>query len=246
MFSPQLDHGMGWKNCTVLVRPAPSETPDTILADLGFAVRRDIGRHPYNISMGPGSIWVGVISDCLVLETDFAPFLWEDCPGSDEDYLKNGARFKDSLLRNFSDAEIIALMSESVTGSGAFAVYRKGKLVRRWFSLEGIVEINEGAELAEENATLSNYEPVEIDGETAYLNRKHPEYGPQPMGALYEELVFKIFHSTTGYNFDAQEVSNVVGSRFWLNDDEQKYGRREIETRSAKKPKNKSWWKFWN
>ena len=72
-------------------------------------MRRDIGRHPYRISIGPGSLWTGVIGGCLVFETDLAPFLCEHRPGSDEAYLREGVLFKNAILLNYPDAEIVAL-----------------------------------------------------------------------------------------------------------------------------------------
>src|SRR5262249_61788208 len=59
---------MRWKTQTIIIRPAAlGGSPDKLVADLGYGKRRWIGATSLLLA-GGGSLWIGLVGDCVVIE----------------------------------------------------------------------------------------------------------------------------------------------------------------------------------
>jgi hypothetical protein len=156
---------------TILIRPAKlAETPDELLAQLGFMKFRKIddARYP-----GSGDTWVGQAGDCIVMESHLAGAFFPDFITEGE-YAGKCRVFVDAVLRLFSDATVVALTDNSVVGAWGFAVYENGRLVRRQCGCDGVVIRDEGERLPAEQTFLAQFECIEDEGKVAYINPRDP------------------------------------------------------------------------
>jgi hypothetical protein len=230
-----LEGAMGWKTQTMLVRPGLLDGgPDQLLADLGYARRRKIEDAPL-LTAGAGSIWIGSIGDCIILDTPHAWDFFDEARAEAEDFLF----FKNALLRQFPDAEIAALALHSVVDGWCFAIFRRGTLIRRQYGYDGMTLCDEGPRLPIEDAFFSKFRRIETDGEIKYADPAHPEYDEMGLPDLGEPLIFEICRSFTGAPLDRL---NPQGTSFWLNDDEAKHAAARARTPAAPA---RPWWKFW-
>lgn len=228
---------MRWKTQTILVRPAILDGGfDKLLADLGYAKRRKINEVPFSGAGEDGSIWIGSLGDCVVIETIFAWNFFarsEDIGPEDEEFLN----FKSALLRRFSEAEIAVFVLESVAGGWGFAVFRHAALVRCQCGADGSVDHDEGSRLPIEEIYLSKLHRTASEGTTRYQDPDHPEDVDMDASAVGQSLVNEICQSLSGYSLDDLD-ERVQGANFWVNDDESIY-------RAKAEAMNRPWWKFW-
>jgi hypothetical protein len=229
---------MSWKTNTIVVRPAHLGTdPDELLRNLGYAnrLRR---KEACFAEAGSASIWIGAISDRIIMYTDLAGHFFD---GFGDGPIDQDCTFlKSALLQHFPEAEIAALILDSRVDAWGFAVYRSGTLIRRFYGHDGAILGDEGSRLPAENAYLSNCDHIEVDGQVLYKNRSDPGVEAYSLAHHGEGLFCEVWRSFTGYEFDAPELLQILGSDFWLNDDEEKFRRT-----SKDDFRGRPWWKFW-
>jgi hypothetical protein len=225
-----------WKTQTILVRPAIlNGGPDKLLADLGYARRRQINEVPFSRAGEDGSIWIGSLGDCVVIETIFAWSFFvrpEDTGSQDKEFLD----FKSALLHRFAEAEIAVLVLESVADGWGFAVFRNAALARCQFGADGSVDHDEGSRLPVEETYLSKLHRTE-SGDTT------KEDFDMDASAVGQSLINEICRSLSGYSLDDLD-DRVQGANFWVNDDESIY-RAKAEAMDRPPPAVRPWWKFW-
>jgi hypothetical protein len=225
---------MGWKTNTILVRPALLGVgPDELVGRLGYEKRRKIKDEPF-ATAGSGSIWIGMIGDCVVVYTPFAWHFFDGLPDDPND--KDFAFFKSALFRQFHDAKIVGLILDSRVDAWGYAVFQSGALVRRSYGHDGTILGDEGSPLPSERAYFANCDRIDVDGEILYKSRSDPRCEPLSVAFHGAELVFEVCRSFTGYPLDAPELQQITGAAFWLNDDED-----EFLALHGRRP----WWKFW-
>jgi hypothetical protein len=217
---------MSWKTNTILVRPALLDAgPDELLGQLGYEKRRRIREAPF-ATAGGGSIWIGAISDRILMYTYFADRFFDgfvDDP-LDQDF----TFFKSALFRHFSEADIAVFFLDGRVDAWGFAVFRSGALVRRLYGHDGAILGDEGSQLPAETAYFANCDRIEVDGEILYKSRSDPRCDPLSLAHHGEVLLWEVWRSFSGYQLDAPELNQIPGYNFWLNDDEEKFGRRKF------------------
>jgi hypothetical protein len=220
---------VGLKTQTILVHPGVlNGGPGELLAGLGYDKRRKIDDVPFSHA-GGGSIWIGSIGDCIVIETNLAWNFIEDDQGDHMEFTD----FKNALFRCFPKADIAVLGLHSVIEAWGFAVFRGGNVVRRQYGYDGMTLRDEGARLPVEETYLSRFHRSETGGEIKYKDPEHPENGDMIDCDFGEPLVLEICRSYTGFPLDQLKAP---GANFWLNDDEAIF-----LSRFPPRP----WWKFW-
>ena len=136
--------------------------------------------------------------------------------------------FKNALFQHFSENEIAAFFLDSRVDAWGFAVFRSGALVRRLYGYDGAILGDEGSWLPAETVYFANCDRIEVDGEILYKSRFDPRCDPLSPALHGEGLLWEVWRSFTGYRLDAPELNQIPGYNFWLNDDEEKFGRRKL------------------
>jgi hypothetical protein len=235
---------VSWKTNTIIVRPSLlGANPDELLRHLGYQKRRKSKEVSFGGGIGGASIWIGTIDDCILIYThltgQFFDGFRDGAPDQDFTFLER------ALFRHFPGASIAALYLDSRVDAWGFAVFHGGTLARRFYGYDGTILGDEGSPLPAENAYLADCDRLDVDGEILYKNRSGPGEGHLSLAQHGESLFCEVWRSFTGYAFDASELSEVSGSEFWLNDDEEKSrltrGNNEFHTRPER-----PWWKFWD
>ncbi|WP_425909454.1 DUF6928 family protein [Nitrobacter sp. TKz-YC02] len=224
---------MSWKTNTIVVRPALlGADPDEFLGRLGYEKRRK-SKEVLLAESGGASIWIGAISDRIIVYTPLAGHFFDGCVDGpvDQDF----SFLRSALFRHFPEADIAAFFLDSRVGAWGFAVFRRGALIRRFYGHDGTIIGDEGSQLPAENAYLANCDRVEVDGEILYRSRSDLGDEPLSLADHGEGLFCEVWRSFTGYGFDAPELLQIPGSDFWLNDDEDEFLAR----------RRRPWWKFW-
>jgi hypothetical protein len=227
---------MGWKTTTILIRPARLDSgPDQLLAELGFEKRRKIDDKPFS-GAGAGSIWVGSIGDCVILETSFAFILIDD----QNEGSPHGVTFKKALFQRFPEAVITAVWAHSVTGGWGYAVYERGVPIRRHLGSEREIYIDEGPRLPIEKELIAKYEKIEQDGVVSYRDPDCPECDDMLEGDLGDCITPAVGSFYAGTDIEAL---NAAGANFWVNDEEEQFHAAQAlaQTKARKRP----WWAFW-
>jgi hypothetical protein len=223
---------MSWKTNAIVVRPAfLGAGPDELLGHFGYEKRRRSKEVSFG-EAGSGSIWIGAISDRIIMYTYLADQFFDGfldgSPNQDFRFLKS------ALFRRFSETDIAAFFLDSRVDAWGFAVFHRGALIRRFYGHDGAILGDEGSQLPAEQAYLANCDRIEVDGEILYKSRSAPGEEPVSLAHHGERIFCEVWRSFTGYEFDAPEILQIPGSDFWLNDDEDKYRAR------SRRP----WWKL--
>jgi hypothetical protein len=217
---------MSWRTNTIVVRPALlGADPDELLRNLGYEKRRR-GKQVSFAEAGGASIWIGAIGDRIIMYTHLADRFFDGF--FDEPLDQDFTFFKSALFRHFSEVDIAALYLDDRVGAWGFAVFRSGALIRRHYGHDGAILGDEGSRLPAENAYFANCDRIEVDGEILYKSRSDPRCEPLSVADHGEGLLWEVWRSFSGYQLDAPELHQISGYDFWLNDDEDKFGRRKL------------------
>lgn len=230
---------MGQKTQTIIIRPAALEGgPEKLFLDLGYEKWRKIGDSEFQHA-GSGSIWIAAVGESAIIYSMLATMFFEE--GAEEN--PEFARFREALFHRFPDADIAVLSLHSVIAHWGFAIFRRGKLIRRQHGYDGMVLADEGPRLPVEESYLSRYERYDVNGETYYRDPEHPEYDDMTNPDVGQLLVSEFCKSYTGISLEALRAE---GADFWLNDDEEEVLQRIASSHVQSASDSRPWWKFWS
>src|ERR1700737_4564382 len=136
---------MSWKTNAIVVRPAfLGADPDELLGHFGYEKRRKSKEASF-AEAGSASIWIGAISDRIIMYTYLTDYFFDGFVDGPPD---QGFTFlKSALFRYFSETDIAAFFLDSRVGAWGFAVFRRGALIRRFYGHDGAILGDEGSQL---------------------------------------------------------------------------------------------------
>ncbi|MBN3792230.1 hypothetical protein [Burkholderia sp. Ac-20353] len=227
---------MGWKTQLILIRPTTlANGPDGLLAAFGYDKRRRLDDVSFG-GCGAGDVWIGSVGECVVIYTTLAWSFLDDA-----DATADFVQFRNALLQQYSEAEIVVVTLHSVIEQWGFVFYRNGALLRCQHGYDGMVLRDEGARLPIENGIFPGLQRFEDDGGSISY-REPMEPGLDMTEAdLGTYRVWEIIRSYTGFSLDSRQLDETMGTSFLLSDEQPRTP--PVTHRPESRPR--SWWKFW-
>lgn len=229
---------MGWKAFSILIKPAPDISDETLLEILGFRNFTPIDDEPYDVAIYPDNdkVFIGNYKDTLIISEFNLPQQFCTAELSDTEQ---------QLINIFPGSEICAVVLHSGTNYWGYSIIKNGKKIRaRMGDADHGTTLDYGDPVEEELELLSKSRLNDREEREYFIDDNQEE--PYSEDQVGENFVFEMYKRYTGESLDRNDdflfETNLSGYQI--------PAAKEIPissppTQTMRTNETRPWWKFW-